>query len=60
MTTKYTTFMAALEALCKEHGVELHPSMYDTIHVWSAGDLSYEPRRWLGHFEDRTKEDDSQ
>lgn len=34
MTTKFVRFVAALEALCREHDVQLCTSTYDGLQVW--------------------------
>ena len=33
-TPKYDAFVAALRDLCREHGVQLAPSEYDSLQVW--------------------------
>ena len=33
-TQKFHAFLAALIGLCKEHGVQLSASGYDTLQVW--------------------------
>ena len=35
---KFERFVAALEALCIEHGVQLSTSLYDSIAVWPLED----------------------
>lgn len=35
---KFEKFVAALEALCLEYGVELYTSLYDHIAVWPMSD----------------------
>jgi hypothetical protein len=34
MSEKYDKFVQALEALCREHRVQLSISTYDTLDVW--------------------------
>lgn len=34
MSNQYDRFVQALEALCREHRVQLSVSQYDTLDVW--------------------------
>lgn len=51
---QFTRFVAALRALCRQHGVVLSCSMYDTLQVWKAADPTLDSEVLPSGIEDRT------
>lgn len=55
MSTQYDRFVEALEALCREHCVQLSVSEYDTLDVWEL--RGEDPPIYVSAIRDMTREE---